>query len=171
MAKQALCDALSLDNKSINLPKLPPSNQTSSYASSADNIAKLLPNWINSSKKSSQMRSESIETTQTMSSLINQQVIPSPPSEGYDNSFQCGYNSSNLFHNNQKNSYYSNDSNSDVSQPVSPERSMFLDHESKPNIEDHMPPLSFLEKWLFDEASTQGDFMNVSLEESELDLF
>ncbi|KAI3766835.1 hypothetical protein L2E82_16910 [Cichorium intybus] len=178
MAKQALCDALSLDNKSINLPVsssattseksqsvLPPSTQcTSTYASSAENIARLLPDWMKCSKKSPQTSSESIETTHTRSSLINQQ-FPSPPSEAYDNSVQFGY-SNNLIHNHQKDNYYSNYSNSDVSQSVSPETSRFQD-ESKPNVENEMAPLSFLEKWLFDEASTQGDLMNMSLEESD----
>ncbi|PWA87312.1 homeodomain-like protein [Artemisia annua] len=166
MAKQALCEALSIDNKSINLPDLPPSNQSttsSSYASSAENIARLLPNWMNSSKKSSQTSSESVETTQTRSSLINPK-FPSPPSESYDNSLQFGYNN-NLVHNNHKNNYYSNCSNSDVSQSVSPETSVYQD-ESKPNMEEQMPPLSYLEKWLFDEAATQSDLMNMSLEGS-----
>ncbi|KAI7746207.1 hypothetical protein M8C21_016285 [Ambrosia artemisiifolia] len=152
MAKQALCEALSIDNKSINLPEIPPPNRSATtYASSAENIARLLPNWMNSSKKSSQTSSESMETTQTRSSLINQQ-FQSPPNNNY------------LMHNNQKNTYYSNYSTSDVSQSVSPETSVFQD-ESKPNIEDQMPPLSFLEKWLFDDATAQGDLMNMSLEE------
>ncbi|GJW80427.1 Myb-related protein 306-like protein [Tanacetum coccineum] len=152
--------------KSINLPELPPSNQSttsSSYASSAENIARLLPSWMNSSKKSSQTSSESVETTQTRSSLLNQK-FPSPPSESYDNSLQFGYNN-NLVHNNCKNNYYSNGSNSDVSQSVSPETSLYQD-ESKPNMEEQMPPLSYLEKWLFDEAATQSDLMNMSVEAS-----
>ncbi|XP_076935478.1 myb-related protein 306-like [Bidens hawaiensis] len=155
MAKQALCEALSLDNKSIKLPEIPPPNRTTPtpYASSAENIARLLPNWMNSSKKSSQTSCESIETTQTRSSLFTQQ-------------FQVG-SSNNLIHNNQKNNYYSNCSNLDVSQSVSPETSVFQD-ESKPNIEgDQMPPLSFLEKWLFDDATAQGDMMNMSMEEGD----
>ncbi|MFS7972038.1 putative transcription factor MYB-HB-like family [Helianthus anomalus] len=163
MAKQALCEALSLDNKSINLPEIPPPNRSATtYASSAENIARLLPNWMNGSKKSSQTSSESMETTQTRSSLINQQ-FQSPPSEGYENPFQLG-SSNNIIQNNQKNNYYSYYSTSDVSQSVSPETSVFQD-ESKPNIEDQMPPLSFLEKWLFDDATAQGDLMNMSLDE------
>ncbi|KAK9066542.1 hypothetical protein SSX86_013865 [Deinandra increscens subsp. villosa] len=167
MAKQALCDALSLDNKSINLPEIiPPSvPSTTTYASSAENIARLLPNWMNSSKKSSQTSSGSIETTQTTrSSLINHQ-FQSPLSEGYENSLQVG-SSNNLIQNYQNHNYYPNYSNSDVSQSVSPEPSVFQG-ESKPNIEDQMPPLSFLEKWLFDDAAAQSDLMNMSLEESD----
>ncbi|KAI3726889.1 hypothetical protein L1987_66695 [Smallanthus sonchifolius] len=159
MAKQALCEALSLDNKTINLPEIPPSNRsTTAYASSAENIARLLPNWMDSCKKSPQTSSESMETTQTRSPLINNKQFQSPdPSEGYNN----------LIHNNQtNNNYYSNYSNSDVSQSVSPATSVFQD-ESKPKVEDQMPPLSFLEKWLFDDVSAQGDLMSMSLEESD----
>nr|AIZ97490.1 R2R3-MYB transcription factor subgroup 30 [Fagopyrum tataricum] len=45
-AKQALCDALSLDKPPVTAEfPVKPSNQTSPYALSADNIAKLLENW------------------------------------------------------------------------------------------------------------------------------
>ncbi|KAJ0680459.1 putative transcription factor MYB family [Helianthus annuus] len=165
MAKQALCEALSIDNKSINLPDLPTSPSTATYASSADNIARLLPNWMSSSKKCSQTSSESFETcqtTQTQSSLINQQ-FQSPLSEGY--TLQFGSNN-NLNNNNQQKNYCSNYSHSDASQSFSAETSVFQD-ESKPNMTDQMPPLSFLEKWLLDDAATQADLMNLSLEESD----
>ncbi|XP_076911874.1 myb-related protein 306-like [Bidens hawaiensis] len=161
LAKQALCEALSIDNKSISLPDLPPSQSTASYASSAENIARLLPNWMSSSKKSSQAGSESIETTQTRSSLITQQFQISPHSDG----LQLGSNND-LIHKNQKINYCSNCSYSDVSQSVSAETSVFQD-ESKPDTKDKMPPLSFLEKWLFDDATTEADLMNMSLEESD----
>ncbi|KAI3777549.1 hypothetical protein L1987_47349 [Smallanthus sonchifolius] len=156
MAKQALCEALSIDNKSINLPDLPPSQNTTTYASSAENIARLLPNWMNSSKKSSQTTSESIETPRFQSS----------PSDGYENSLQFESNN-NLIHNNQKKNLYLNYSYSDVSQSVSAETSTVFQDESKPSMKDQMPPLSFLEKWLFDEATTQADLMNMSLKESD----
>lgn len=181
MAKQALFEALSIDNKSsINLPPdlLPSSNQTTTtttatYASSSEYIARLLPNWMNTSKKSSQTSSELsvTETTHetTQSSLIHQQQFPS------DKSLQFISNNKNqqlLNHNNHH--HYSNYSNnSDVSQSVSPEASVFQD-ESKPNMEeaDHqMPPLSFLEKWLFDDVTAQADLMNISLEETADDFF
>ncbi|PWA42603.1 myb protein [Artemisia annua] len=177
MAKQALCEALSIDNKSINLPKIsssirtnsnsqihqetvgPPPSQIShssnTYASSAENIARLLPNWMNKPQKSSQTSSESISTTQTHGSFDGQ--FSSPPSEG----LQHGIN------NNHSNNNYSNIS--DVSQSVSPDTSLFQD-ESKPNIQDEqLPPLSFLEKWLLDDATAQeqeDSLMDLSLEET-----
>lgn len=178
MAKQALCEALSLDNKSIPnnfphhdqskplllntspaVPQKPSTsttgNSTTTYASSTEVIAKLLPNWMKTSPKSSQTSSESFTTT-TQSSF---------PSEGNLDSSLFGY--------------------SDVSQSVSPETSLFHDHESKPNLElVQMPPLSLLEKWLFDDAAmaatapttTSGhghvhdDLMDMSLGETD-DLF
>ncbi|KAJ9568096.1 hypothetical protein OSB04_004062 [Centaurea solstitialis] len=187
MAKQALCDALSIDNKSVNLPQLsastvsrkpspistnpspkieqqsvlpPPqaNHSTITYASSAENIARLLPNWVmKKNQKSSQTSSESISTTQTPNSFDGR--FPSPPSVGFDNSLQFG------FHN------YSNIS--DVSQSVSPETTSLFQDESNPSGNSKnapLPPLSFLEKWLLDDANAQehdqDNLMNLSLEES-----
>lgn len=181
MAKQALCEALSLDNKSINLPELsssvstnPSSSQihhqlvqpspqlnhsaTTTYASSAKNIARLLPNWMKKPQKSSNTSSESIGTTQTTQNSSKEVQFPSPSSEGLENSLQFGFNNSN----------YNNIS--DVSQSVSPETSLFQD-ESKPNTgNDQMPPLSFLEKWLLDDANAQeheDNLMDLALEETD----
>ncbi|KAJ0571346.1 putative transcription factor MYB-HB-like family [Helianthus annuus] len=182
MAKQALCDALSLDNKSIILPELSPSvtanpnsqihrqtvipppppgppqishSTTTTYASSAENIARLLPNWINKPQKSSHTSSESIGTTQNS---VKEQ-FPSPSSEGFETSLQAGLNNSN----------YSN--NSDVSHSISPETTSLFQDESKPNIENaQLPPLCFLEKWLLEDATAQeheDNLMNLSFEETD----
>ncbi|XP_076903519.1 myb-related protein 306-like [Bidens hawaiensis] len=169
MAKQALCDALSLDNKSIKIPELsssislnpisqihhqtilpPPPPQIShitstTYASSAETIARLLPNWMNKPQKSSHTSSESIGTTQNS---IKEQ-FPSPSSE----SLQFG-------------------NNSDVSQSISPETTSLFQDESKPKIESvQLPPLSFLEKWLLDDAPAQeqdqDNLMNLAFEETD----
>ncbi|KAK9080452.1 hypothetical protein SSX86_000210 [Deinandra increscens subsp. villosa] len=175
-AKQALCDALSLENKPINLPELsssittnpnsqiyqnsvlppPQINQSSAtYASSAENIARLLPDWINKPQKSPHTSSESIGTTQNQTFIKEQ--LPSPSSE-----VQFGFNN---------NSNYSN--NSDVSQSISPERtSLFQDDESKPNMIENaqLPPLSFLEKWLLDDSAAQeheDNLMDLSFEETD----
>nr|GEU88039.1 myb-related protein 306-like [Tanacetum cinerariifolium] len=102
IAKQALSDALSLDKKSttslqhaphitpiapINhppeLPLMQPrSLNTTNYALSAENIARMLPNWEKNSSKSSQTSSNSINTS-------NQQFQSHPTSNGlktYNNS-------------------------------------------------------------------------------------
>ncbi|XP_071702094.1 myb-related protein 306-like [Rutidosis leptorrhynchoides] len=189
MAKQALCEALSLGNKSINLSELssstvskkalsistttnpssqinqqsmlppPQINQSiTTYASSTENIARLLPNWMNKPQKSSQTSSESIGTNHTQNSLEGQ--FPSPRSEGFDNSLQLGFNN------------YSNNSNiSDVSPSVSPETSLLQD-EREPNIEsDQLPFLRILDKWLLDDATVQDNLVSLPLEETDYGLY
>ncbi|KAI3686503.1 hypothetical protein L1987_80182 [Smallanthus sonchifolius] len=176
-AKQALCDALSLDNKSINLPELstsgitnpssqlihqqsvlppPPqmSHSMSTYVSSAENIARLLPGWIKKPQKPSHTSSESIGTTdQTQNSMKEQ--FPSPSSEGFENSLQFGFSN-----------------NSDVSRSISPETTSLFQDESKPKTENNvqLPPLSFLEKWLLDDATAQeheDNLMNLAFEQTD----
>uniref|UniRef100_A0A5B6YI38 Putative MYB1 protein n=1 Tax=Davidia involucrata TaxID=16924 RepID=A0A5B6YI38_DAVIN len=63
-AKQALCEALSLDKSTNNnLPdELKPSHASSTYALSTENISGSLKKWMKNSPKSSQTSSES--TTQ-----------------------------------------------------------------------------------------------------------
>lgn len=189
-AKQALCDALSLDsipnNNNNNIPpphhdqeQQPASVQTSTtYASSAENIAKLLQNWMKNSPKSTSSSSSKI--TQ-MSSLNNNlsigAVSSSSPSEGTVN-VTTGQGLDSLFSFNSSN-------NSDVSQSVSvdeggnfstPENNNagIFQVESKPNLPDFKPengnfqeeskqnletqvPLTMLEKWLLDDANAQAE--------------
>ncbi|CAL5441578.1 unnamed protein product [Camellia sinensis] len=171
MAKQALCEALSLD-KTTNLPELKPSSDnypctrpsqsTTAYAWSTENIARLLQNWMKSSPKSSQTSSE----TTTQNSFYNPLGTNSSPSEG---TVTDGFDSLFSFHS----------SNSDVSQSMTvsvdetttnftPETSFFQD-ESKPNLETQVP-LSLLEKWLFEDGAAQGqggDLLDMSLEGSD----
>ncbi|PIN23917.1 Transcription factor, Myb superfamily [Handroanthus impetiginosus] len=74
-AKQALCEALSLNktDKNSNLfPQTTTPIQTSTYASSAENIARLLENWMKKSPKASQ----------TVSSESTSNGLSSSPSEG-----------------------------------------------------------------------------------------
>ncbi|KAI7744306.1 hypothetical protein M8C21_026567 [Ambrosia artemisiifolia] len=169
MAKQALCEALSLDNKSINLSEsssstnsqsqilhqqsmLPPpphiNHTTSAYTSSAENIARLLPNWIMKHKTSSYKADYSFR-----------EQFPSPSNEGLEYSLMFGFNNSN----------YS--SNSEVSQSVLTETTSLLQDDSKPNIENvQLPPIGYLENWLLDDATgqeTKDIFMNLSLEETD----
>ncbi|KAA8542425.1 hypothetical protein F0562_023439 [Nyssa sinensis] len=171
-AKQALCEALSLD-KSSNLPDIKPSDasfphtspiQSSSYALSTENIARSLENWMKNSPKLSQTCSET-----TQNSINNQAATGSSPSEGtLSSTTPEGFDSLFSF-----NSY-----NSDVSQSVSvdettnftPETSLFQD-ESKPNL-DTQVPLTLLEKWLLDDGAAQGqdDLINMSLGET-IELF
>ncbi|XP_076954036.1 myb-related protein 306-like [Bidens hawaiensis] len=161
MAKQALSEALSLDNlpesSSSMLPPPQMNNSTSTYTSSAENIARLLPNWIKNPKNPSHASLESSDTTETKNSLKEQ--FPSPSIETFGNSLQFGLNNSN----------YS--SNSEVSQLVSHEAISLFPDERKPNAENvQLPPLGFLEKWLLDDTTGQepkDTLMDLSIEETD----
>ncbi|KAL8529588.1 hypothetical protein ACS0TY_006860 [Phlomoides rotata] len=149
-AKQALCEALSLDkslkNSSNLLPIATENNPIPSYtyASSAENIARLLENWVKKAPKSSQGgSSESTLSTANAPSI----GLSSSPSEGTISPPFLGSNSE-----------------GSVGDQVD---------ERKPNLETQMP-LSVLEKWLFEDAGAQGqdgDFMDLALGDETADLF
>lgn len=182
-AKQALCDALSLDNTPNNVNPTPeeqqPAAQTSpTYASSAENIAKLLQNWMKNSPKSTSSSSSKITQMSLNNNLSIGAVSSSSPSEGTVN-VTTGQGLDSLFSFNSSN-------NSDVSQSVSidegvnfstPENNNnagIFQVESKPNLPDFKPgngnfqeeskqnletqvPLTLLEKWLLDDANAQAE--------------
>ncbi|KAF3437691.1 hypothetical protein FNV43_RR20447 [Rhamnella rubrinervis] len=186
MAKQALCEALSLDKPSNNLnisDTKPSSNTTSSfqtnqssttYASSAENIAKLLENWMKKSPKSGQTNSET--TTQSTSFNTRVATTGSNSSEGAQSSTTPDH------HQALEYSLFSfNSSTSDASQSVSadettanltPESTSLFQDESKPNLEQQVP-LTLLEKWLLDDGAVQGheELINMSLEDGTAGLF
>ncbi|KAE8124037.1 hypothetical protein FH972_018949 [Carpinus fangiana] len=144
MAKRALCEALSLGKPIINqLPDSNPPYQAPTYASSADNIARLLENWKKSSPKSAQTATNS-ETTQNSSSEAFDSLL-SLNSSTYDVSQSVSV---------------------DEGANLTPETSIFQD-ESKSNTEAKVVPLTLLEKWLFDDgaAHAQEDLINMSLED------
>ncbi|KAH7846770.1 hypothetical protein Vadar_017938 [Vaccinium darrowii] len=150
-AKQALNEALSLDKPNLILPELKPSNgylsyskptQGSVYASSTENIARLLKGWVKKTPKLEQANSSSMNETTTASSE-GDQTGPKEESvdlsEAYESLF--GFESF-------------ESSNSEFSQSTSPDASLVQD-ESKPDVGDHFP-LSMLENWLLDEGLVQG---------------
>ncbi|KAK6123321.1 hypothetical protein DH2020_042930 [Rehmannia glutinosa] len=160
MAKKALCEALSLDkpntsssidSKTFSLPQ-----QTSTYASSTENIARLLENWTKKSTNSSSQAMSVSESTQSTSFNNPSVGVSSSPSEGAISTNFAGFNSSN---------------------------SEFSAHEAKfeQGINVHQDesktemPLSFLEKWLLDDAGVQGQdgyFMDMAASLGETaDLF
>lgn len=165
MAKQALCEALSLDKSDKNSPsesKLFPMApeikpvQTSTYASSAENIARLLENWMKKTPNLSQSESSDHSTNNPSTGFS------SSPSEG---TF-LGFNSSN-----SEISVEDQEAKFEVAVNLRPENGM-LEDERKTNVETQMP-FSLLEKWLFDDAAAQGqdgDFMEITLGETA-DLF
>ncbi|GMJ05760.1 ARABIDOPSIS THALIANA MYB DOMAIN PROTEIN 31, myb domain protein 31 [Hibiscus trionum] len=173
MAKQALSDALSLDKPNsltdsvefkLSHPYLRPSqsqSQSSTYASSAENISRLLQNWMKTPSKpattAAAHRENSAETmTQNSSS-----------STGGGASFAGGFDS--FFSFNSSNSdNVSHESVSASNTNLTPENSVFQD-ESKPDLGDQVP-LKLIEKWLLDDGSAQAheeeDLISMSLEDS-----
>ncbi|CAL1368345.1 unnamed protein product [Linum trigynum] len=143
LAKQALCDALSLDDKSefkpLDLHQPPPSsppvsasttsNNPNNYASSADNIARLLQNWMVKKPARSDTTQSSATAVANSSSSNN--------SNNNNNNFESlfGFNSS-----------PSDGGSQSADEAMDTAANLFQD-ESKPP-----PPLSLLEKWLFDES-------------------
>ncbi|XP_060205081.1 myb-related protein 306 [Lycium barbarum] len=174
MAKKALCEALSLDKSNsqadpISPIPVQPVQGSSSYASSAENISKLLQNWMKNSPKSSQLSRSDSENTQSSfnnpsirsgsgsSSSPSEGTISATTPEGFDSLFSEG----NAF---------------------TPENTAIFQVESKPNLnaengflfnkpglEESQVPLSLIEKWLFDDAinaPAQDEFMGMNLGES-----
>ncbi|XP_075519492.1 myb-related protein 306-like [Primulina tabacum] len=172
MAKQALCEALCIDKSG---PKTPPDSEiypvtlqtttvpSSTYASSAENIARLLENWT---KKSPNSWQRGVNESNQSASFTNNLSIgsSSSPGEGTICERMLSFNSSNY---------------SDISQSVSldPEDAKFDAASFTPQARDQQEtqmPFSMLEKWLFDDAPPQvqeGDFMDLAFVETTVDLF
>ncbi|KAK7330358.1 hypothetical protein VNO77_24550 [Canavalia gladiata] len=147
MAKQALCEALSLHkppthhhvfpditNPSTSHHNTRPHHHASSYASSYENISKLLENWMKSPNSIDQTNSPGY-------SFSNNIIAGSSSSEGATTCSQ-----DHVF-----------DSLSTLNSSKS----------------ETQVPLTLLEKWLFDDGTTQchEDLISMSLEESTIDLF
>uniref|UniRef100_A0A5B7A0V3 Myb-related protein 306-like n=1 Tax=Davidia involucrata TaxID=16924 RepID=A0A5B7A0V3_DAVIN len=164
LAKQALHEALSLEKPSFVPELLKPSNngnysynrpaQPSTYASSTENIARLLRGWTkNSSSDMSMTDSTSSEETPCATKNTNSTDL----SEAFESLF--GFESLEL-----------DSSNSNFSGSMSPEASL-SQAERKPDLGAQVP-LSMLEKWLFDEATVQGkEVLTNFLFNEDADLF
>ena len=151
------------------------SSSNNLYASSAENIAKLLKSWMRNSppSKKAKLTSSAATTQSTNTSVSNnfattttygtdsassEQGTPSnitDPLAKY-NGVDLSEAFESLFGFDQS----LESSNSDFSGPMSPEASLFQDdiHERKPcpSSASGQLPLSLLEKWLFDEGVNQG---------------
>ncbi|KAL6580205.1 Myb-like DNA-binding domain [Orobanche minor] len=177
-AEQALREALSINDKSSNndhydnnnhssklamtIPQITKPIQTSMYASSAENIARLLESWKKiSPKESPSSQSVSCASTTRRSRVCFKNpcsvgVSTSSPSEGQmsNSTFALGFNCS-----------------EDLAANLTPENG--ISHESRLDSEMTRMPFSLLEKWLFDDAAAQGqdaNFMEIVLGETA-DLF
>ncbi|XP_057450421.1 myb-related protein 306-like [Lotus japonicus] len=161
MAKQALCEALSLDNNKPTLILQDTNNNTTTqsptYASSAENIARLLKNWIKKPPPNETNSGNSFSKLVTTGSSSSDQGAQSSTTCATDHHFD---------------SFFS--FNSDRSRSVSAEENAnlatdfgFFEEETKPNLQETTQvPITLLEKWLFDE-----DLMNMPLQESTAGLF
>ncbi|KAE8691566.1 Mini zinc finger 2 isoform 1 [Hibiscus syriacus] len=141
MAKKALSDALSPE-KSSGIAEFETFNgittsyvKPSGYASSTENIAKLLKGWMRNPLKMADSADSSEQGTDPMMENKN--------SKGMAEGFQSVLGFESL-----------DSSTSDISQSKSPEASL-SQGESKPNI-NAQTQLSLLEEWLFDEGVNQG---------------
>lgn len=198
MAKQALCEALSLDKPNHNhdhhdhyLAESKPSitnkpfqtsttdaqhhkaksyqapSTSSSYASSADNIARLLENWMKNSPKPGQ-QSDPVNPvpacTNTSSSSEGAQSRTTTPDRDHQTAFDHS-----LFSFNSSDGSHETVSADETTAHLTPETATLFHDESKPNMAAQVQaPLTLLEKWLLDDGAAQGhdDLINMSLEDS-----
>lgn len=179
MAKQALCDALSTMDKKLvsNTPDLiesspknnlksshkqgqqPPSSlslssssSSSIYASSTENIARLLQGWNIKSPKKEQSSSISTDHHSLCSTMEIEYGHEQKPKV---NSSEKQVSKTEAFQSLFGTMESSESPYSDFSQAVSPEAN-FFEHESKPLSDGGQGgTLSVLEKWLFDDCSIQ----------------
>ncbi|KAL8124546.1 myb-related protein 306-like [Apium graveolens] len=167
MAKQALNDALSLDQKPmIVVPPPNPNHEAAStssqlYASSTENIAKLLKGWMKNSPQMS-CSSTTVTTQHSMVQKIHDAHVTdySTSSEGTDQSKSNGIDLSQAF--DSLFGFETLDSSSNISDfstkshnnnNMSPEEaSTFFNSERKPDLSS-LVPFSMFENWLFDEGS------------------
>lgn len=182
MAKQALSEALSLHKPTHVFPETKPltshihpspyptkPNPSCSYASSYENISRLLENWT---------KTPNSAETNTPNSFSNNMVTTgssssdgahsttnacTPPDHAFDS--LLSFNSSKS--DGSRSVYVVEESNNLRA------NCFFQDHQRKTNVESHQVPLTFLENWLFDDGAAQchEDLMNMSLEGSGAGLF
>ncbi|MCD7455376.1 Transcription factor [Datura stramonium] len=180
-AKKALCEALSLDKSDspANPINLTTAQQTvpgsSSYASSAENISRLLQNWMKNSPKSSQSNSETTTTTQSSfnnlsigsgssSSPSEGTIISAATPEGFDSQL---FSEGNDF--TPENVGIFQVESKQIFPNLNSENGILFQGESKASLEESQVPLTLLEKWLFDDAinaPSQEEFMGMALGES-----
>ncbi|KAM7268247.1 hypothetical protein ACFE04_010413 [Oxalis oulophora] len=151
LAKQALSDALSPEKDVKQFTNSTPAESTpltgscstTSYASSCDNIAKLLKGWMRNNPKSKTISSSSINANNTDSSEVFDSIF-----EDFDSS------TSNEL----------SPSMSNIDDQASPllKDAVMIKTDNSEGDDDQMP-LSLLEKWLFDESGVNiqaKDYLN-----------
>ncbi|KAM1130407.1 hypothetical protein ACFX13_045897 [Malus domestica] len=160
MARQALRDALSsekpltlssdlnpTDGFSISSPKKPSLDQSSSstYASSTENISRLLKGWMKNPPKKSASFTNLANNKTDYQHYSSSEGTTSVANTANSGNVELSDTFESLFGFESSNSY--------LSPSMSPEASLFQG-ESKPDLISDKLPLSFLEKWLFDESAS-----------------
>ncbi|XP_040988461.1 myb-related protein 306-like [Juglans microcarpa x Juglans regia] len=168
MAKRALCEALSLDKPTQIPESKPPINgyhpftrPYQGYASSAENIARLLKNWnkagsLKSVRANSLNSSNNNQLVANGSSHSSTEVATTPDHAALDS----------LLSFNTSNSDVSLSLSVDENPNLTPETNLFR-VETKSNLETQVP-LTLLENWLLDDGTAPGQdhsLINMSLED------
>ncbi|KAF8408101.1 hypothetical protein HHK36_007243 [Tetracentron sinense] len=165
MARKALSDALSLDQKPSYSSDFNVSNgyssytidtkSSSTYASSTENIARLLEGWMRNSPKSRETIQNSFNNTTGTDSGTSSLGTPENNNDILSPQLLFGFESS----------------TSEISQSMSLDEIANFD-ERKPDLGNQVP-FSVLEKWLFDESAAQGqeDLIEISLDDSADEFF
>lgn len=163
MAKQALCEALSLEEPTPTFldlkPSVKPAAQATSYASSTENIARLLKGWMRNPTRPARRSSSARDQSYSFGKMGSAGTTVSTSSEGTDQQLSAANNNGMELCEALESLYgfdsFVESSNSDFSGSASPDATCLFQDESKPDPNVQLP-LSLLEKWLFDEGVTQG---------------
>lgn len=150
MAKKALTEALSpqkiASTNSNSVSSTKESAQSFCYASSADNIARLLKGWMKNPIKSSKSSTSAVtqNSFNNFVSVGNNDTASSSGTKGevLSETFESLFGFESLDSSNSEFSHRS----------LSPDATVLQD-ESKPEVGSEIMPFSLLEKWLLDEAS------------------
>lgn len=131
-----------------------PATLSTTYASSTENISRLLKGWMKNPPKSAKtfttaaagVIDSTSSTEEATLSATNTTATTSTTGQGnveLSNAFESLFGFENSLE-------YSN---SDLSPTMSPDQGSLFQAESKPDVNQDQLPLSLLEKWLFDEAA------------------
>ncbi|KAL4323586.1 hypothetical protein GQ457_11G014730 [Hibiscus cannabinus] len=148
--------------------KLNQSCSSSSYASSTENISRLLQGWMRSSPK---INGDSIGSSS--SAAANCDLI-SHGDDQLESILSFDNTNNNVTMLMEKSSSKGTLQDSGNGEKLNPERKQKAGHQKNPNIHDNdndndNPPLSYLEKWLLDEsAAGQVEDMNQMMELSSI---
>ncbi|XP_016432585.2 myb-related protein 306 [Nicotiana tabacum] len=150
MAKKALHNALSLENSTPYIKQETPA-QVSTYASSTENIARLLQGWMRSSSstnnsENSKTSSNNIAATTDSSSCDGTPSAESKGGVGIMEAFESLFGLET----------FESSSSDQLSQTASPEASKFQVEIKKEENNSQVPLSVMLENWLFDENTIQG---------------